>query len=535
MQSIALAGLPDTIIESAQTTSGTFTPPDGTAPIPGLPSFCRVTAKYAPSAVSDIQIEVWLPSTGWNGRLQGVGNGGLAGSITYTALAPAIMTGYASVSTDTGHVASDTTWLAIPDKERDNGYRAIHGMTLIAKAVVQQFYSSAPQASYFNGCSTGGGQGFGEVQLYPDDYDGVLAGAPQDFATHIRATAIWNGKATLDDPASYIPPAKLPQITAAVLAHCGTPAEVADGFLQNPQLCRFDPFLLSCAAGQDPTTSACFSPPQITAIRKLYQGSVETDTHELIWPGYEPGSEGPVNSSGGGTVSWATETAGPLPFSAGTTFYSYAVFDNPKFDFHIMNFTSDVQKADQEYPYLNHHSLDLSGYIGLGHKLLVYHGFDDPLLATQSTINYYGSLVHRIGEDHHIDDFNQALRATQQSVRLFMVPGMGHCGGGPGPVSFDALTPLVNWVEKGQQPKTILASHIDATSKQTIFTRPLCPYPQEAAYIGSGDRTNAANWSCKDQPFTFDPRFFIDGANIYSQSTATDRVQHPLLEYPVNE
>ena len=146
-------------------------------------------------------------------------------------------------------------------------------MTFIAKSVVRQFYDSPAQASCFNGCSTGGGQGFGEVQRYPEDYDGVLAGAPQDFATHIRATAIWNGKATLDDPASYIPPAKLPQITAAVLAHCGTPGEVADGFLQNPQLCKFDPSVLTCAAGQDSATSACFSRPQIAAIRKLYQGS----------------------------------------------------------------------------------------------------------------------------------------------------------------------------------------------------------------------------------------------------------------------
>jgi feruloyl esterase len=189
---VKLRALPNTTITTATTVSGTFTPPDGTPALLGLPSFCRVAATLTPSPTSDIKVEVWLPTTGWNGRLQGVGNGGLAGSISYTAMAPAVEAGYASASTDTGHVASDLTWLTDPEREADNGYRAIHLTTVFAKDVIRQLYGGPVKYSYFNGCSTGGGQGVGEAQRYPDDYDGILAGALQIFATHLRAVDIWD-------------------------------------------------------------------------------------------------------------------------------------------------------------------------------------------------------------------------------------------------------------------------------------------------------------------------------------------------------
>ena len=528
------SALPNTTIESAETVVGKFAPPDGTTPFDDLPSFCRVTAKYAPSAVSNIQIEVWLPTNGWNHRLEGVGNGGLAGAISYAALESAIRGGYASVSTDTGHVDTNNSWLSVPDLEADYGYRAIHGMTVIAKVVAAQFYHLPVQISYFNGCSTGGGQGIGEAENYPGDYDGILAGAAANFPTHLRANILWNAKATLDDRASYISSNKLPLITYEVLKQCGGPDAIADGFLDDPQTCNFNPEVLKCKKEEDPTTNPCFSEPQILAIRKIYQGAVDPSTNESIWPGFLYGSEGPTNTSGGGTVTWEKEIAGPQPDPLGTLFYDDAVLNNSTFNFHEMNFSSYVHLADQKYPYLNHISANIGTFIGLGHKLLMYHGFADPVISTQNSINYYGRLAQITGSEHRLDDFDKAVLLTQESVRLFMVPGMGHCGGGPGPVSFDALTPLVNWVEHGTAPALIPASHIDALSRVITFTRPLCPYPQEAQYNGSGDRTHAANWSCYERPFLFNPFFYVLGTNIYNDDLAV-HVADPLYEFPVKD
>src|SRR5450631_561253 len=229
----ALRALPNTTITFAGSVTDTFAPPSGAATIHGLPSFCRVTATIKPSPVSDIKVEVWMPAQGWNQKLQGVGNGGLAGTISYGALANAIENGYASVSTDTGHVASDGSWLPNVEKEKDYGYRAIHEMTIAAKEVVQEFYGKAAGRSYFNGCSTGGGQGLGEAQLYPKDYDGIVGGAPQIFPTRLRAAHIWNFQAAGKDPASNLSKNTLALVTSAVLKQCGGQYGVADGFLSD--------------------------------------------------------------------------------------------------------------------------------------------------------------------------------------------------------------------------------------------------------------------------------------------------------------
>ena len=208
MSNASLKALPNTTITSSATVSGTFTPPNGAKPIEGLPSFCRVAVTLKPSPVSDIKVEVWMPTTGWNGKFQGVGNGGLGGIISYTnlpnyldraALEDGVKARYATASTDTGHVNDDRTWLSNEEKERDYGYRAIHEMTVTGKAVVQAFYGRAAARSYFNGCSTGGGQALGEAQLYPGDYDGILAGDSQNKLTHTRASDIWANQAVTNE------------------------------------------------------------------------------------------------------------------------------------------------------------------------------------------------------------------------------------------------------------------------------------------------------------------------------------------------
>jgi len=504
----ALAALPNTTIAAAATVpAGTFVPPDGSAAQTNLPSFCRLTATLAPSAVSNIKVEVWMPVSGWNGRLQGVGGGGLAGIIVYSALAPAIRAGYASVSTDTGHVSSDTTWLSSVDKEMDYGFRGIHGMTVTAKAAITQFYGVPAGRSYFNGCSTGGGQAFGEVQSFPADYDGVLAGAPQDMPTHLRAAEIYEYQVGSNDPKSMLPSATLSLITKGVLAQCGSPAEVADGFLMNPQACNFNPKSLVCRPGQDPAT--CITAQQALTVYQVYRGAFNPRTGYQVWPGLVRGSEGLPGTS------WISSGLNGPPFATASPFYRLGVFEDPNFDLRRMNMDGDVQLADTKFPFINHIDPNIDAFTrGRNGKLLIYHGWADPLISPQNTINYFGSVVAGVNARYHGNaDFNAALQETQQWVRLFMVPGMGHCSGGPGPDQFDALTPLVQWVEQGVAPSSIVASHV--TSGVTTYTRPLCAYPQLAQYKGSGDRNDAANWSCVDGPGQYDFGFYDRGMNIY--------------------
>lgn len=498
------SALPNTTINSAEVVSGSFTPANSTAAFHGLPSFCRVTATLKPSPVSDIRVEIWLPTSGWNQKLQGVGNGGLAGTISYGALAEAIKAGYASVSTDTGHVASDLSWLPVEEREKDYGYRAIHGMTVTARNVVQQFYGSAPRRSYFNGCSTGGGQGFGEAQLYPQDYDGILAGAPQDFPTHLRAAVIWEFQAASNEPASNLPKEKLSLVTSAVLKECGGQYGQSDGFLSDPRTCGFDPEELVCKGGQDP--AGCLSEAQAAAVKKIYDGTVSRQTGKLIWPGLLRGSEG---LTGPGTVGWQSASInGPMPFGAGAQFYSMAVFENRNLDFHSVDLAEAVQLAEKKFPFLNHTSLKIEAFTQRGGKLLMYHGWADPLISPLNSINYYGSLVETTKLRERTDAAT-SLKATQKSARLFMVPGMGHCSGGPGPDSFDGVGALDAWVNDGVAPEKLIASHV--VNGAATFSRPLCPYPQEAEYTGAGDRNQATNWVCASGELKFDGSFYKAG------------------------
>ena len=285
LSKLALPGA--TITEARSVPAGAFTPPEG-KPIPDLPSFCRVAGVIKPSSDSNIQFEVWMPASGWNGKFQGIGNGGFAGSISYAGLAGAVRHGYATASTDTGHHASgtDAGWaLNHPEKIVDFGYRAIHETAAKAKAIIHAFYGEAPRRSYFSSCSNGGRQALMEAQRFPDDYDGIIAGAPANFWTHLLTQAAWDIQATMQDPAAYIPAAKIPAIEAAALAACDALDGVKDGVLDDPSKCHFDPSQLLC---KGPESDACLTAPQVGALKKIYAGPRDSKGRQIM-PGFSPG------------------------------------------------------------------------------------------------------------------------------------------------------------------------------------------------------------------------------------------------------
>lgn len=500
--------LPNTTITSAQTVrAGAFTLP-GMAETPpalkDLPAFCRVTAEIKPSSASDIKLEVWMPLSGWNGKYQGQGNGGFAGSIGYTGLAAAIRRGYATAATDTGHTGAgtDATWaLHHPEKITDFGYRAIHEMTLKAKAVIETFYGEKPARSYFASCSNGGRQALMEAQRFPEDYDGIIAGAPANFWTHLLTTAIWDLQAMQNDPASYIPAAKVPAISAAVLAACDAADGVVDGILNDPRACRFDPAAILC---KDSDFDSCLTAPQVAALRKIYAGPRNSKGVQ-IFPGFSPGGEtGP-----GGWSEWITGSAPSqsLQFDFGTQFFTNMVFNNPPWDFKTFNFDTGVKLADdKQSANLNATDPNLKAFKARGGKLILYHGWSDAAIPPLGTIDYYNSVVSAMGP-----------RNAGLFVRLYMVPGMQHCSGGPGPDFFgqfgsshapsdpqrNLFAALEQWVERGAAPEQIIATKFknDRNPAEGIrMTRPLCPYPQVAKYKGAGDTSDAASFVCSTKP-----------------------------------
>ena len=475
-ESLRGLSLPDTTIVSATLVpAGAFTPPSqaanpGPAPRPiAMPAACRVVGRVTPA----VNFEVWMPATNWNGKFQGVGGGGFAGSISYGPIAGALLRGYATASTDTGHSTPGGSWaLGHPELVTDYAYRGIREMTLKAKAIVTAFYGDAPRLSYFVGCSTGGRQGLMEAQRFPEDYNGIVAGAPANFFTHLMAGTLWAATATLKDPASFIPPAKYPMINKAVMAACDARDGVTDGLIENPQRCAFDPKTLQCAGAENET---CLTAPQVEAARKLYASSVNPRTKQEIFPGLAPGGE----------LTWGAMAGGPQPFAIPVDFYKYFLYAKPDWDWKTFDFDKDVSAVDEKFAAaLNATNPDLKAFKARGGKLIMYHGWNDQLIQPMNSVNYYNSVAKKMG-----------AKETDEFLRLFMAPGMTHCAGGPGPNTFDAVAALEQWVEHGTTPASIVASH--ATNGTVDRTRPLCPYPQVATYKGSGSIDDAANFVCK--------------------------------------
>ena len=486
-ESLKSIGLPNTTVTAAEIVpAGPYSPPGpvgGRPPAPGrgggpapaapplmLPSHCRVAAVLKPSSDSEIQMEVWLPAENWNGKFQAVGNGGWAGVISYPAMAAALQEGYATASTDTGHKGGNALFaIGHPEKVTDFAYRAVHEMTVKSKAIITAFYDRGPRLSYWNGCSTGGRQGLMEAQKYPDDFDGIIAGAPANYQTHLHAWDLGVSIPTLKDPASAVPPAKLALLNKAVLDACDAKDGVRDGLLNDPRTCRFDVSTIQCK-GADADT--CLTAPQLESVKRMY-APAKTKHGELIFPGKDPGSE----------TGWNVVSGGPQP--PGVSIGSFQVaYGDANWDWKGFDLDRDIKIVDDKVgSVINAVNPDLSAFKARGGKLLMYHGWNDTAISAGNSVNYYASVQKKMGSKQ--DDW----------LRLFMAPGMQHCGNGPGPNQVNYVAVLERWREAGVMPDQILASHV--TNNRVDMTRPWCPYPQVAQYKGAGSTNDAANFVCK--------------------------------------
>ncbi len=483
-ETLASLKLPDTTITLAtEIASGAFVPADGggrrgAAAFAALPAFCRVAGVIRPSSDSNIKFEVWMPLEGWNERFQGVGNGGLAGTISYPAMAAALSGGYATASTDTGHAAeADGTanWaMGSPDRIKDFGHRAVHEMTVKSKAVVAAYFGSQPRYSYWIGCSEGGRQGMGEAQRFPGDYDGIVAGAPVFGWTRTQTRNLGLQKIQREDPAAFVPGSKLKVLHQEVMNQCDTRDGVKDGVITHPPACNIDWSKMICKAGDQPN---CLTASQAKLMQADYAGSSNPRTGERLMFGHAVGFE----IEHGERTNFA-ETPSPNRLEA-SAFWRYFVFDDPKWDGAKFDFDKDVAFADQKVGGdMNNFDPNLRAFKARGGKLLHYHGWWDAQPTPYNSIDYHERVQKELGGN--VSDF----------YRLFMVPGMGHCGGGPGTDQFDKIATIRAWVEEGKAPNMIHAEH--KTDGKVDSSRPLCPHPQVAKYKGSGSTDEAASFTC---------------------------------------
>jgi feruloyl esterase len=478
--------LPDTTITLAQSVAaGAFNLPGAIGQNPpaalpdvalrDLPAFCRVALSIKPSKDSDVKVEVWMPASGWNGKFMAVGNGGWAGTISFALMSAPLARGYATASTDTGHEGGGGSFaLGHPEKLIDFGYRAVHEMTVKAKAIIAAYYENSPKFSYWNGCSTGGRQGLKEAQRFPADFDGIVAGAPGNNWTHLMAQGIWIDQTVRKDEASYIPPSKYSLIHNAVLQACDARNGVKDGVLEDPRRCKFDPKVLECQGDEGP---ACLTAPQVESARKLYSSATNPRTKQQIFPGLAPGSE----------LGWAVP-AGPQPVQIPYDYFKYVVFKDPNWDYRTLNFDGDIALADQtDNGTTNATDTNLKVFFAHGGKLLQYHGWSDPVISPLNSVNYYESVLDAMG----------GMSKVKDSYRLFMIPGMSHCRSGEGVNSFDSISTVEQWVEKGKAPDQVIASRV--RDGKTDRMHPLCPYPQVAVYKGTGSTDDAKNFVCANE------------------------------------
>jgi feruloyl esterase len=446
-------------------------PPEGKALYPKLPAFCRVDATLKPSPDSDIRIEVWLPAEGWNGKLVEGGNGAYGSTFSYGVMAQALQAGYAATSSNTGHDGNSAAFvMGHPEKLIDWAYRAVHENAVAAKAIVRAHYGNPSKQAYFEGCSTGGRQAYGEAQRYPADFNGIVAGDPGINLTHQTAAETWVAQQVHRAPGAAIPASKFAVLHAAALAACDERDGVKDGVIENPLQCKFDPDVLLCAHADAPD---CLTAAQVETARDMYRGAVNSKG-EQIFPGLMPGSE----------MGWSA-LGGPAPMDYALDSYKYLVMKNPNWDYLTLDLDRDVAYADRTVAgIVNNADPNLKPFFGRGGKLLGYHGSADPGLTPLNSVNYYESVARALG----------GVSAISNSYRLFLVPGMLHCGGGDGTSSFDMIAALDQWVQTNQPPESIPASRV--REGKVDRTRPLCAYPKQAVYQGSGSTDDAANFAC---------------------------------------
>src|SRR5579871_4460332 len=499
--------LPHVTINSAQVVPAG--PVGGGARPTQAPERCVVKAVAHPTSDSDIGFEVWMPvGAAWNGRYQQVGNGGWAGAIPAPSLAAATQRGYATAGTDDGHSSSATpgaSWaIGHPEKLIDFGWRAVHQTSVQAKAILHAFYGRDAAHNYFFGCSDGGREALQEAERFPEDFEGIIAGAPASDWSHLLASAVWNEQAILKTPASAIPVEKLPAIQKANLDACDAADGVKDGLIENPRACKFDPAVLTCKGADGPD---CLTAAQVETLRAIHCGPKNPRTDRQISAGWPPA--GTQNVPG----AWTVWIVGNPPervaqFMFGNTYFGQAVYEAPQWDFRKLNFDDDVAYSDLKGgSALNSSNPDLRSFRDHGGKLIQYHGWGDGAISPLSSEEFYDKVLAFMSKVP--DPRNTKNVAVPDFYRLFMVPGMGHCAGGLGPNSFgnggmapvadadhDIVMALERWVEKGVAPEKIIGTGHPVNDAAKTMTRPLCPYPKIAKYNGSGDTNDASSFSC---------------------------------------
>ena len=490
-------------IESAKLLpEGSTSTPAAFGPLMSIPTpaRCEVQAIARPSKDSEIRLLLWLPAANWNGKYLQVGNGGWAGSIDPSGLAEPLRRGYAVAATDDGHQSSGAVpaaqWaVGHPEKLVDFGHRAVHETSVQAKAILKAFYGRESARNYFMGCSDGGREALMEAQRYPEDFEGIVAGAPANDWSHLFTGFIWNERAMAENP---IPAEKLPAIQNAVLAACDAQDGVKDGLIEDPRACRFDPRSMVCKAND---TASCLTEGQASTLQKIYDGPRNPRTGKTIFPGSAKGTE----AIPGGWSPWILPPGIQAFF--GNSYYGQAVFEKETWDFRTLDFDADVEFGHAKAgAVLNATSPDLRSFRANGGKLIQYHGWGDAAISPLSSIEYF----ERVRD--FMSRFPDARHGNADPVdfhRLFMVPGMAHCSGGIGATDFgngrkfqrddaehNLLSAIEAWVERGTAPAQFIATGVAVNDASKVMTRPLCPYPQTARYKGTGDPNDARNSSC---------------------------------------
>jgi feruloyl esterase len=442
----------------------------GFGPTMPLHAHCRIAAVLTPRADSRIEMEVWMPDD-WNGKFLALGNGGWAGSISFSAMATGLAAGYAVASNDTGHTGGSAAFaVGHRDKVVDFAWRAMHEMTVIAKAVIETFYERPPGLSYYQGCSTGGRQGMMAAQMFPADFDAIIAGAPVNNQLTLNATQLDAMVRFLENPELTLSRGKVELVHSAVLAACEVNDGIEDGFLNDPLACGFEPKSLQCESRRD--TTGCLTRDEVGSVERVYAG-VFSESGRLLYPGHAKGFE----------LGWRIPAPGSEPTALQTDATRYLVYEDPSWDWREFDLERDLALVLDTAGYIEALDTDLGEFKARGGKILFYHGWNDPGPSPLNTIDYYNDVLATMGPDQ--DDW----------MRLFLVPGMGHCSGGIGPDRADYLGAIEDWVEDGVAPARITASRV--REGEVEMTRPLCPYPEVASWDGTGDPNDAASFGCR--------------------------------------
>ncbi len=482
------------IVSAERHDAGPFKPPAGASFQVGN-AFCRVVISARPSPASDITIEVWLPDAArWNGRFWGLGNGGFAGSIFHRGLGARVAAGYAAVATDTGHRgdSADVSWaIGQPEKVIDYGHRAIHLAAVQGKRVAGAYYGRAPDFSYFSAYSNGGRQALMLAQRYPEDYDGIIAGAPAyDFTRTYAAVADtqFNVLAGVD---RHLSPDQLAALSESAIDACDATDGVKDGVIEEPDLCRFDPAVVACP---DKAGERCLTPSQLSTVRRLYSGLKVGATARAI------GALPPASEVAWGDIHFGKGPGSGEYYTYGLGFMRGFVYEDSAWDPGSFDLIRSATLAERKVaPVLDAISTDLRRFVARGGKLILWHGWNDPAVSAYDTVDYYVRVVDALGSE-----------AARRAVRLFMVPGVEHGRGGPGTDQFgqfaggtgdperSVAAAMQRWVERGISPERLIASRAPdpKNAAAPARTRPLCAWPLSARYRGTGSTDDAANFDC---------------------------------------